>query len=190
MYVSPPDRPERMYQRHRQVLPDFDGREPLYLRYGREDFVEGQLALAAIRFPKTSVNRGSLSEPEDVLFAEDGKYNGLGVVEFEVSDVPPRIAQEQGPTYAFFMRHVHIPTTIRTARFGLIRRHRPATIGSRARRSSSDSEFFCANESHKSESGSKPSVTASPETSRAAPKPATKSTTARFRGHSGMAVSA
>ena len=95
-----------MYQRHRQVLPDFDGGEPLYLRYGREDFVEGQLALAAVRFLKTSVNRGSLSEPEDALFAEDGKYNGLGVVEFEVSDIPPSIVQEQGPTYVFFMRHV------------------------------------------------------------------------------------
>ncbi len=95
-----------MYQRHRQVLPDFDRNEPLYLRYGREDFVEGQLAPAAIRFPRTSVNRGNLSEPEDALFAEDGKFNGLGVVAFEVSDIPPVIVQEQGPTYAFFMRHV------------------------------------------------------------------------------------
>jgi len=95
-----------MYQRHRPVLPDFDGGEPLYLRYGREDFVEGQLAPAAIRFPKTSVNRGSLSEPEDALFAEDGKYNGMGVVQFEVSDIPDRIVQEQGPTYVFFMRQV------------------------------------------------------------------------------------
>jgi len=95
-----------MYRRHRQVLPDFDGGETLYLRYGREDFVQGQLAPAAIRFPRTSVNRGILSEPEDALFAEDGKYNGLGVVEFKVSDIPPTIVQEQGPTYAFFMQHV------------------------------------------------------------------------------------
>lgn len=95
-----------MYQRDRQVLPDFDGGEFLYLRYGREDFVEGQLAPGGIRFPKTSVNRGSLSRPEDALFAEDGKYNGLGVVEFKVSDIPPRIAQDQGPTYVFFMRHL------------------------------------------------------------------------------------
>ena len=95
-----------MYQRDRRVVPDFDGGESLYLRYGREDFIEGQLTPAGIRFPKTSVNRGSLSQPEDVLFAEDGKYNGLGVVEFPVSDIPPRIAQDQGPTYVFFMRHV------------------------------------------------------------------------------------
>jgi len=79
------------------------------MRYGCEDFLDGQLALAAIRFPRTSVNRGSLSEPEDALFAEDGKYNGLGVVEFKVWDIPSSIAQEQGPTYVFFMRHVPYP---------------------------------------------------------------------------------
>jgi hypothetical protein len=106
VYVSPPDRPERMYQRDRRVWPDFDGLELLYLRYGLEDLVEGQLRPSAIHFPKTSVNRGSLSQPEDVLFAEDSKYNGLGVVEFKVSDIPPRIAQDQGPPYVFFMRHV------------------------------------------------------------------------------------
>lgn len=106
MYISPPSRPERMYQRDRQIVVDFDGAELLYLRYGREDFVNGQLAPGGIRFPKTSVNRGSLSQPEDVLFAEDGRYNGLGVVEFKVCDVPPIINQDQGPAYVFFMRHV------------------------------------------------------------------------------------
>jgi hypothetical protein len=95
-----------MYQRERQVLRDFDSGEFLCLRYGREDFVKGQLAPGGIRFPKTSVNRGSLSQPEDVLFAEDGKYNGLGVVEFTVSDIPSSVAQDTGPTYLFFMRHV------------------------------------------------------------------------------------
>ena len=95
-----------MYQRGRHVLPGFDSGELLYLRYGRDDFVDGQLAPGSIRFPKTSVNRGSLSEPGDVLFAEDGKYDGLGVVDFKVSDIPPGIAQEQGPSYVFFMRHV------------------------------------------------------------------------------------
>ena len=95
-----------MYRRGRPVLPDFDGEESLFLRYGREDFVHGQLLPGCIRFPKTSVNRGSLSEPEDVLFADDGRFNGLGVVQLRVSDIPPRITQEQGPAYDFFMRHV------------------------------------------------------------------------------------
>jgi hypothetical protein len=95
-----------MYQRDRQVLPDFDGEEFLYLRYGREDFAGDQLAPSGIRFPRTPVNRGSLSEPEDVLFAKDGRYDGLGAVEFKVSDIPPGIMQDQGPAYVFFMKHV------------------------------------------------------------------------------------
>lgn len=106
VYVSPPNRPERMYTRDRRIVPHFDGGEFLYLRYGCEDFVQGQLAPGGIKFPKTSVNRGSLSQPEDALFAEDGKFDGLGVVEFTVSDVPPRIEQEQGPAYEFFLLHV------------------------------------------------------------------------------------
>lgn len=95
-----------MYRRDRPVVPEFDGNESLYLRYSREHFVEGQLAPAAIRFPKTSVNRGSLSEAEDVLFSREGAYNGLGAVELKVSDMPGRVSQEQGPTYLFFMQHV------------------------------------------------------------------------------------
>ena len=77
----------------------------LYLRYGAEDFLGGQLEPSAIHFPRTSVNRGSLSEPEDVLFDEHGEYNGLGVVGFMVSDVPRRVTQSQGPAYVFFMNH-------------------------------------------------------------------------------------
>jgi hypothetical protein len=106
VYVSPPERPERMYRRDRPLLPDFDDVEVLFLRYGHDDFVAGQLTESAIRFPKTSVNRGSVSKPEDVLFAEDGKYDGLGVIEFKVSDIPRRIEQDQGPTYIFFLQHV------------------------------------------------------------------------------------
>ena len=95
-----------MYQYGRPVLANFDRTEFLYLRFGREDFVQGQLAPAAVRFPKTSVNRGSLSEPEDALFDEGGKYDGLGVVEFAVSDIPEKVEQQQGPAYVFFMSHV------------------------------------------------------------------------------------
>jgi hypothetical protein len=98
-----------MYQRDRPVVPDFDGAEGLYLRYGRDDFADGHLLLASIRFPRTSVNRASLSLPEDALFDENGKYNGLGVVEFKAYDLPPRINQSQGPAYVFFMQHVPLP---------------------------------------------------------------------------------
>jgi hypothetical protein len=98
-----------MYQRSRPVMPGFDGSESLYMRYGLNDFVGDQLAPGAIHFPKTSVNRGSLSRPEDVLFSEYGNYNGLGVVEFRVSDLPARIIQEQGPAYLFYMQHSPVP---------------------------------------------------------------------------------
>jgi hypothetical protein len=95
-----------MYQRDRPVLPEFHENEALYLRYSRQSFIDGQLGVAAIRFPKSSVNRASLSEPEDALFSEDGEYNGLGVVEFRASCIPDRIQQANGPTYVFFMKHV------------------------------------------------------------------------------------
>jgi hypothetical protein len=94
-----------MYQRGRPVVPDFHPTESLYLRYQRKHWVEGQLNPAGVRFPRTSVNRSTLSEPEDALFSESGNYNGLGVVRFVVSNIPNRISQSQGPTYLFFMQH-------------------------------------------------------------------------------------
>jgi hypothetical protein len=95
-----------MYRRGRAVVPGFDPDEFLYLRYAREHWVGGQLDPAGLRFPKTSVNRSRFSEPEDALFSEIGKYNGLGVVRFGVWEIPPRVDQDQGPTYVFFMKHV------------------------------------------------------------------------------------
>ena len=109
MYISPPDRPERMIRGDRPVVPDFDETEVLYLRYFRDHFVDGQLSTAAIRFPKQSVNRGLHSEPEDCLFSEQGIYNGLGVVDFQIADVPASVSQTQGPAYIFFLKHVPLP---------------------------------------------------------------------------------
>lgn len=95
-----------MYQRDRPIQPDFAVEETLYLRYLAAHFVGENLRPEAIRFTKTSVNRGSLSQPEDVLFDEGGKYNGLGAVEFLVSDVLGVVEQPNGPPYDFFMRHM------------------------------------------------------------------------------------
>lgn len=105
VYISPPNRPERMYRNDRPVMPGFDLNEPLYIRYGADEFVDGQLASAAIRFKKQSVNRGALSEPEDVLFHEAGAYNGLGAVELRVADIPAVVTGEQGAVSTFFMHH-------------------------------------------------------------------------------------
>jgi hypothetical protein len=78
----------------------------LYLRYRRDHFLAGQLSPDAIRSQlQQSVNRGAFSEPEDVLFSETGEYNGLGVVEFRVAEVPSRVDQDEGPSYSFFPRH-------------------------------------------------------------------------------------
>jgi hypothetical protein len=95
-----------MYRQGRAPVPDFDPGELLYLRYKCEHWVDGQLDPAGLHLPRTSVNRSRFSEPEDALFSEAGKYNGLGVVRFWVSEIPPRIEQQHGPAYVFFMTHV------------------------------------------------------------------------------------
>lgn len=105
MYVSPRNCPDHIRRQGRPIIPDFDLKELLYLRFGADDFVDGQLVPSAIRVPKQSVNRGSLSQPEDVLFNEQGKYDGLGAVEFKVEDIPQTVAGDQGPIYVFFMQH-------------------------------------------------------------------------------------
>jgi hypothetical protein len=70
-----------------------------------QHFVQGQLLPEGLRSQKQSVNRGRFSEPEDALFSETGKYDGLGVVEFCVADVPERVDQPDGPTFIFYLRH-------------------------------------------------------------------------------------
>ena len=94
-----------MYRRGRPLAQEFAEEEPLYLRYGCEDFAENQLQYSAVRFPQMSVNRGRFSEPEDVLFSEEGKFDGLGVLELRVADIPKRLEQDNGPAYVFFMHH-------------------------------------------------------------------------------------
>jgi hypothetical protein len=106
VYISPPERPQRLYKENREAIQDFGRDELLYLRYIRQHFVDGELQPAAIRSQlKQSVNRGRFSEPGDALFSETGKYNGLGVAEFRVEDIPARVEQPDGPAYIFFMWH-------------------------------------------------------------------------------------
>src|SRR5450759_5966302 len=94
-----------MYRNGRPIQPQFDPNEPLYLRFGSDEFVGGQLVTAAIRVPGQSLNRGSLSRPEDVLFHPEGNYNGLGAVEFNVEDIPGTVIGDQDSISMFFMRH-------------------------------------------------------------------------------------
>jgi hypothetical protein len=107
VYTSPPNRPERLYKRNREIVPEFSGTECLYLRYSAQHFQMDQLGPEAIRSQlQQSVNRGLFSEPEDVLFSETGEYNGLGVVEFNVQDIPQSVDQPAGPSFVFFVMHI------------------------------------------------------------------------------------
>ena len=104
MYTSPTERPSRMHALGRPVVSFSEASERLYLRFGLEHFLDEQLVPTAVRVPGQSVNRGAFSEPEDVLFHEEGRYDGLGVVEFFVQDVPTTIITE-GSRAIFFMLH-------------------------------------------------------------------------------------
>jgi hypothetical protein len=94
-----------MYSNGRPVVPEFNPEESVYLRFGVEDFLDGQLLPSSVRASGQSVNRGSFSEPEDALFHPEGKYNGLGAVEFKVKVIPATVTGEQGSVFIFFMKH-------------------------------------------------------------------------------------
>ena len=101
MFISPNERPSRMFRAGRPVVPDFAPPEGLYRRYQRTHFFNGELLPAAFAFPRQSLNRSAFSEPQDVLFSEVGAFDGWGVLEFVVGDVPESIDGA-----AFFMMHV------------------------------------------------------------------------------------
>ena len=95
-----------MYWNGRPSVAEFKADELLYFRYGLDEFIDGRLVSAAIHFPRVSVNRSTLSEPQDVLFDENGAYRGLGVIEFRVSDVPNEIDGENNSAFVFTINHV------------------------------------------------------------------------------------
>lgn len=104
-----------MFQGDRSPEPTFEADERLFLRYGAEEFIDGQISSAAIHFPRSSVNRSRFSEPRDVLFDEDGKYADLGVIQFTVGDVPPEVrGTGQSQAISFFSVH-HEPEELNYA---------------------------------------------------------------------------
>lgn len=84
----------------------FRPEELLYRRYLNDHWIEGLFSPAGFKFPKQSVNRQKYSEPEDVLFSEDGSLDGYGVLEFATRDIPPRLLETGTPVFVFFMKHV------------------------------------------------------------------------------------
>lgn len=102
-----------MYCRDRAQDPDFGPDELLFRRYLREHWIEGCFTSAGFHFERDSgqsVNREKYSEPEDLLFVndEDDQYDdSWGVLEFLVSDIPPRLPDDGSvPAFMFFPRHV------------------------------------------------------------------------------------
>lgn len=123
MSSSEDERPERMYRRGRPVIPVFEPEELLYRRCTLDEVDGEHLAPTAISFKGWSVNRGSLSEPEDVIVG----FPGWGIARFKVVDVP-RGLNTEGTTY-YEIRVEHEPeennyahTEIRTYRNGQLDR--------------------------------------------------------------------
>lgn len=94
-----------MHRKGQSVEEKFSSEELLFRRYRKEHWANGAFSGVGFPFPKHSVNRALFSEPEDVVFSESGDFNGWGVLEFLVSDVPSQI--ELPPAvFVFFMKHV------------------------------------------------------------------------------------
>ncbi len=95
-----------MLRNGRPEDPIFRPEELLYRRYRNDHWIDGLFSPAGFKFPKQSVNRQKYSEPEDVVFSEDGIFDGFGVLEFAVRDVPSSLEEEGTPVYIFFLKHI------------------------------------------------------------------------------------
>lgn len=98
--------PERMLRNGRPVDPVFATEELLFRRYIKEHWDNNRIVDAHFSFPKPSVNREKYSEPQDVLYSDDGQYNDWGVLEFSVNQVPKQLSDGEGRIYVFFPSHV------------------------------------------------------------------------------------
>lgn len=118
-----------MYQAAQPVVNTFAPEELLYRRCTKDEVEGDHLEPTAISFKGWSVNRGSLSEPEDVLIpdddAVDDNYDGWGIAYFEVRDVPLSLETEGSNVFTF--KPVHVPkpenyshSEIRTFRNGVL----------------------------------------------------------------------
>jgi hypothetical protein len=99
-----------MYRHGRAEDPDFSPNELLYRRYVQQHWIDGRFAPEGFRFSENSgqsVNRQKYSEPDDVLFLNDGTYDDdLGILEFAVRDIPVRLPENDSPAFVFFPKHV------------------------------------------------------------------------------------
>ena len=91
----------------RPLVVEFHGSEYLYLRYSNKHWVNGELDSTAIRGECPSFNRGSMSEPEDVLYSEDNRYQQMGAVWCSAGEIPSPVSKPPAPAAAF--KPVHDP---------------------------------------------------------------------------------
>jgi hypothetical protein len=103
--TSPPKRPNRMLRNGRVEDQVFGDAENLYRRYSKEHWVGDTFVSAGFKFPRPSVNREKYSQPEDVVYSDDGKFTGWGVLEFRVENIPQRLVDGAGRPYLFFPWH-------------------------------------------------------------------------------------
>jgi hypothetical protein len=97
--------PEHLLRNGRPEDQAFDADELLYRRYIREHLHNDKIVDAHFDFPRTSVNRGKYSQPEDVLFSENGQFERWGVLEFPVSGIPAILQDAQGERFVCFPAH-------------------------------------------------------------------------------------
>jgi hypothetical protein len=83
---------------------NFSPEELLYFRCTDFD-IQGKVNVDEIRCPDTSVNRGSLSRPEYVLYARLPKYSEYKVAQFRVDEIPSHVLKDDGQRVDFQIAH-------------------------------------------------------------------------------------
>ena len=83
----------------------FSDSEDVFRRFETRHFANGELLPAAVPFPRASVNRSKYSRAEDVLFSDDGGYDGHGVFAFASRDLPKGV-DRAGTPFDFALEHV------------------------------------------------------------------------------------
>jgi hypothetical protein len=92
-----------MFREGRPADQVFKPKELLFRRYLKEHFADGQIPDAYFNFPP-SLNRQKYSEPRDVIFSEDGCFDGWGVLEYRVDQMSFDLVHESAG-YSFFPKH-------------------------------------------------------------------------------------
>ena len=117
--------PERLKQKKRPPVQEFDTKERLFQRFDELITDRPYIYPNQVRFPEFSVNRERFSEPDDVLLPD---YLDWGIVSFKIEDIPGKRVIGEGTsgetTYSFVAVHVPIPdnyshSEIRTEKNGV-----------------------------------------------------------------------